>query len=271
MPTHGTRACYVAGCRRPECRAANRAYNNHRNRMAAYGRPTTNLVDATPVREHVQALTAAGMGTRAIAEAAGVSRNTLRALLNGRGHRPPTRRLHPDTAEAILAVRPVPAAHALVDAAGTRRRVQALIVLGWSQAKLATRLGMKPTNFGDLLTSQQVTAATARAVAALYDQLWHVAPPEDTHRDRIAASRARRYAADRGWLPPMAWDDELLDLPDAELEAELERRARAMEDREVRAAQKAYARGDRSPLIVAATREHYRRKAAQRRQRQAAA
>lgn len=72
----------------------------------------------------------------------------------------------------------------------------------------------------------------------------------------------------------MAWDDDLLDLSDTELEAELERRARQMEDREVRAAQKAYSRGDRSPLIVAATREHYRRKATQkrqRRQRQAAA
>ena len=260
MPTHGTRACYVAGCRRPECRAANRAYNNHRNRMAAYGRPTTNLVDATPVREHVQALTAAGMGTRAIAEAAGVSRNTLRALLNGRGHRPPTRRLHPDTAEAILAVRPVPAAHALVDAAGTRRRVQALIVLGWSQAKLATRLGMKPTNFGDLLTLQQVTAATARAVAALYDQLWHVAPPEDTHRDRIAASRARRYAADRGWLPPMAWDDDLIDLPEPDLEAELQRRVTRMTQAELARCYRAHRAGDQSPLIVAAATVYRRRK-----------
>jgi DNA-directed RNA polymerase specialized sigma24 family protein len=32
-------------------------------------------------------------------------------------------------------------------------------------------------------------------------------PPEIEHRDKIAASRARRYAANAGWLPPLALDD----------------------------------------------------------------
>ena len=50
---HGTRANYDAGCRCLRCRAANANYNSTRARATAYGRPTTDLVDAGPARTHV--------------------------------------------------------------------------------------------------------------------------------------------------------------------------------------------------------------------------
>ena len=46
----------------------------------------------------------------------------------------------------------------------------------------------------------------------------------DTATARIAAARARSHAAARGWLPPAAWDDDLIDIPDDQLPAELARR-----------------------------------------------
>ena len=94
--------------------------------------------------------------------------------------------------------------------------MQALVAVGYSQAILAARLGIQRSNFR-LAACDQVTAATARAVRELYDELWDVPPGESTHRARISASRAHNYARARDWALPMAWDDEALDDPDAGL------------------------------------------------------
>ncbi|HXJ28558.1 MAG TPA: hypothetical protein VNH17_22790 [Streptosporangiaceae bacterium] len=157
-------------------------------------------------------LTGSGMGWKRVAELSGLSTGAVsRLLYGGPGDRPPTRRIRPETEAAILAVRPVldlMRDGAPVDGTGTRRRVQALVARGWSQARLAARLGMKPSNLGHLIYRRpMVTAATARAMRDLYEELWDRNPPEEAHRDKIAASRARRYAAERGWPPPLAWDD----------------------------------------------------------------
>jgi hypothetical protein len=74
---------------------------------------------------------------------------------------------------------------------------------------------MSPQNFGTMLTRGQVLAATARAAATLYDELWDVPPATDSHRTRQSASRARNHAAARGWPPPAAWDDDTIDDPAA--------------------------------------------------------
>jgi transcriptional regulator with XRE-family HTH domain len=217
---HGTKACYVfgpdgggdrtRGCRCEACRKANRSSENERNRQIAYGRwqPYT---DAEPVREHLRVLAAAGMGWKRAAALSGVSTGAVSKLLyGGPGDRPPTRRVRPATAAAILAVRPALdtlAGGAETDATGTLRRVRALVARGWSQARIARQLGVGPANLGDMLYRRQaVTAATARAVRDLYARLEQQAPPEGTHREKIAASRARNYAAERGWPPPLAWD-----------------------------------------------------------------
>jgi transcriptional regulator with XRE-family HTH domain len=218
---HGTRACYVfgpdggsdrsRGCRCRPCAGANRAAENERNRQIAYGRWEP-YVDAGPAREHLGVLAASGIGWKRAAMLAGVSTSVVSKILyGGPGSRPPARRIRPETEAAILAVSPSPAllaGKAPVDATGTRRRMQALVACGWSQAKLAARLGVLPGNFGDMIYRRpMVTAATARAAEKLYGELWDKPPPESSHREKIAASRARRYAAARGWPPPLAWDD----------------------------------------------------------------
>jgi len=78
---HGTRARYVcgpaehgqagAGCRCTLCTDANRAAGAHRERMIRYGRWRP-YVDAGAAREHLRAVTAAGIGWKRAAQLAGI-------------------------------------------------------------------------------------------------------------------------------------------------------------------------------------------------------
>lgn len=214
---HGTYACYVLdACRCPDCTKAATIYDRDRLRQHAYGR-WDNYVDADPVRDHVNALRDAGMGYKRIGQIAGVSGSTMTKLLfghyapgpggrNGRGEllRGPAKRVRKDTAEKILAVQLELASKAIIDGADTARRLQALMSIGWSAAKLGHRLGILPSNMTPLLWGQRpVTVETAKAVHALYVELADTAPPESEHRDKIAAARARNYARTNGWVPPL--------------------------------------------------------------------
>ena len=94
-------------------------------------------------------------------------------------------------------------------ACGTQRRLQALMVLGWSLVELGERLGRTRSGMTDLLRQvEHVQWATHTAVRDLYDELWNTRPPEDTADQRRAATRARRRAQREGWALPMAWDDD---------------------------------------------------------------
>lgn len=216
---HGTYSCYVLDrCRCQPCASAHRQYEQQRIRQQAYGR-WDGLVDAQPSREHIRSLMARGMGLKRIVEVSGIAQGTLWKLLYGKrqadGRKVVTARVRPSTEQRILAVRLHLADGATIGAIGTTRRLQALVAIGWSQSKLAYRLGMRPSNLGMMLNRTTVRTSTAAAVRSLYKELWNAPPPEATHRDRIAASRARRFAAARGWAPPLAWDDDDLDNPDA--------------------------------------------------------
>lgn len=97
----------------------------------------------------------------------------------------------------------------LADPAGTRRRLQALVWNGWSLSLLSGRLGCDRTYLRKMLYGGgRVSAATVRRVAALYDELWKQPPPERDVPERGAATKARKYARERGWVPVGAWDDD---------------------------------------------------------------
>lgn len=217
---HGTHAKYVLDkCRCLPCAKANSDYESNRVRQSAYGRWQP-YVDAAPAREHVRALMAAGVGLKQINKTSGVSHGCLWKLIYGKknadGSQRPTTKLRQNTVDRLLAVRPSHLADgARIDATGTRRRVQALVTIGWSQSKLAARLGMLPGNFNKTFTGDRVVVSTARAVTELYDELWDQTPPRATHRDKIAYSRSVNFARARDWLPPLAWDETSIDDPDA--------------------------------------------------------
>src|SRR3954469_18195521 len=46
---------------------------------------------------------------------------------------------------------------------------------------------------------------TAQDVSTLYERLWNSRPPRMTSEQRAAADAAQAQAAERGWLPPLAW------------------------------------------------------------------
>ncbi len=225
---HGTRARYVsgpdergrpgAGCRCARCSAANRADAARRGRLILYGQWQP-FVDAARAREHLAALSAAGIGRRRAAELAGLSQSAVGKLLHGGpGDRPPAQRIRAETERKILAVRAEPeslGAGTLVDATGARRRLQALVAVGYSQSVLASRLGQLRSNFTATMTRERLTAGTVRAVRELYDELWDKRPDQSNHRARISVSRARNHAGARGWPVPLAWDEPEVDDPAA--------------------------------------------------------
>lgn len=273
MREHGTRARYVngpdehdqpgRGCRCDRCREANRvqqAATRMRELRCRWGAEPPAFVAAEPVREHVRRLQAAGMGWKRIAAAAGVAQGTMSKLLFGCR---PSRRVTTATAQRILAVTPdgLVADGAYVDSAGTRRRLQALVAIGYSLTALGRNLGIAPTNMVAMMQRPRVTQWHAREVRALYGRLWNQPPTPVTRGQRGAVTRARAMARRNGWPPPAGWDDDLIDLPDDELAAELRQRAESMDDAEVQACHTArYAHGDISPLVIAGAREYGRRR-----------
>jgi len=96
------------------------------------------------------------------------------------------------------------------DAIGTTRRLQALAALGWAPSELARRTGVNRSTIEHLIKGrvQRTALATVKvkAVAAIYEQLSMSQGPSQMWRDT---------AAKRGWTPPLAWDDDTIDDPDA--------------------------------------------------------
>lgn len=95
----------------------------------------------------------------------------------------------------------------LVDATGTRRRIQALIAIGYRHTVLATELGVSHDVIRKRSIAPKVNRDTAAAVAGLYDRLSMTVPVGRTPGERVAISRARNLAARNGWPPPLAWDN----------------------------------------------------------------
>lgn len=216
---HGYARYKLDNCRCYVCGYANHTYCQARERAIAYG-TWQPYVDAEPARQHVRNLQACGLGTRRIAELAGIERKRITDLVNGRTERGRhyQTKIRPDTAAKLLAIEPTLdnlGSATVIDGTGTRRRIQALIAAGWPQAHLATRLGMTGGNFGRILKDPRVTVRTARAVRALYDQLWRANPLEHGAAP-CGITRAKRYAADRNWAPAGAWDDDTIDDPAAQ-------------------------------------------------------
>ena len=181
---HGTRTAYVKDrCRCTDCTAANTAASRTAIRERTYGRWQPYL-DAGPVREHIAALRGAGIGVERIAQLSGISLSHVRELARqGCGGSRGTQRVHPNTAMRVLSIGIDDASRALhsrVEATGTRRRLQALVAIGWPTELLAAQLGRRPNSLCRSMTGEAVTARTAQDVATLYERLWNLRPPRMT-------------------------------------------------------------------------------------------
>ena len=203
---------------------SHREYARWRARQIAYGRWEP-WADAAAARSHVRRLRTTGASYEALAVAAGVSPMTVHRLLHGK-RRPGDRgrmgrqrlaQVSAEAAQRLLAVTPamVEQVAARRDATGTRRRLQALIAVGYPPAALARWLGVAPRAVVRIVrgTTATVSPALHAAVCDLYDRQWDVAPPGQTLTERRAAAAARALAAGHGWPAPMGLDDSRIDDP----------------------------------------------------------
>ena len=199
---HGSLTAYAKhGCRCEPCRAAAARASKAWRRDHYLG--IVKLVDAQPLKDHVAMLMASGMSFRAIALTAGyTSRNALADSMT-------RSRVRPATMARILAVNPKRdnRRDGYVDATGSRRRLQALAVNGYSTRYLAGRLGHKhAATVQDIASGKTPTVRyrTMDAIRDLYEQLW----------DRPGGNaRSASIARAKGWLPALAWDDDVIDDP----------------------------------------------------------
>lgn len=197
---HGTRPCYVRGCRRPECCAANYQYMS-RIRLE-YHRGQQRRIDSTQTRSHIDRLYAAGWSQAQIAREADVAHRVIGAVSRGQ------KTVAKQTALGVLSILiGPPPAERDVDATGTIRRVRALVAIGWPIAQIAPKVGLYPTGLATISRGvPHVRATTADRVAREYRRLSRTPGP---------SNRARNDARRKVWAPPAAWDDERLDDPTA--------------------------------------------------------
>ena len=183
----------------------------------AYGQwSPLELREPDSARTHVQGLQRFGLSLEAISERACLSPSLLAALVYP-GHQRWGAKITAETMYRLLAVTfdldALPGTRHIA-AAGTSRRLQALAVLGWPLSTLAAQLGVTPQAVASYRRRPTVSVETARTVRGLYDQTSMCTGPST--RSALAALRA-------GWVPPLAWDEDTIDDPDAtpELDQEL--------------------------------------------------
>jgi plasmid maintenance system antidote protein VapI len=98
----------------------------------------------------------------------------------------------------------------LVDATGTKRRVQALMLMGWLAHEIATALGMQSTQaVTNLLARSEVRRDTAERVKVVYRKMWRMWLNGDLQHlmDDPMRQRGIRQAVAKGWLPGAVWDE----------------------------------------------------------------
>jgi hypothetical protein len=188
-----------------------------RRRLIAYGQWQP-FVDASPVREHVQAIRAAGMSLAGIVKYTGVNSGSLDHLLYGKAPYPPAVKIRTENAEALLAYWPKLDDYddgAVIDGTGTRRRIQALAAAGWPSNAIHAHVNhVTHKAIERLRTCDRVTARTARAVRDFYERVAEQTAEAHGVTPWIAG-RTRTYARKYSYANAMAWDDDTIDDPNA--------------------------------------------------------
>jgi hypothetical protein len=99
-----------------------------------------------------------------------------------------------------------------IDSTGTIRRIRALQALGWRFMDIDTAMGCDPNSPNasrchNYTHHPKVHIDNALAVAAVYERLSMTFGP---------SAALRRMAPRKGWAPPLCWDEDTIDDPDAE-------------------------------------------------------
>lgn len=161
---HGDRLRYLAGCRCFMCRRANSDYERDRKAARLAG-DWNGCVDASRAREHLRALSKAGVGKRAVAAASDVAVSVVDAVRGGR-----KARIRARTERRLLAVTvEMMSDGALTSARPALQMIEALRTEGFSKAELARRLGYASPALQ--FKGTRMRARSAARIAALYSRI----------------------------------------------------------------------------------------------------
>jgi hypothetical protein len=145
----------------------------------------------------------AGLTASQVAREAGVEVSTIRRLLAGQ------KSIRRATADKILGVPPgVRPSRGDVPSLGATRRVRALYALGHFNWAIAESAGISRDAVWALAQGAWPTIKVAvdDGVRRAYDEL---------SMQTGASWKTQRLAERRGWVPPLAWDDDVIDDPRA--------------------------------------------------------
>lgn len=173
---------------------------------------------AQPVRDHVNALRAAGMSPARISERTGVGVGTLNYLLFGEPGYPVPAQIRTESAQILMAFWPALndyADGARIDETATLRRIQALATMGWLPTEIAKRTPLSKHTFFNMRPGRRVTAAVARVVRDFYQE-YADKPAEDCGVSQRSARYSRTWAKANGYAAPIAWDDDTIEDANAE-------------------------------------------------------
>lgn len=135
---HGTRLRYMSGCRCDLCRKANSSYENERQKARKQG-DWNGVVSAAKAQAHLNKLSAAGVGRRAVAAATDIAETVLLEIRSGR-----KTQIRGRTERKILAVSVAAASDAaLTDAAPSWKLIDEMIEGGYTRGRIAHELGRK--------------------------------------------------------------------------------------------------------------------------------
>lgn len=158
------------------------------------------LVDAAPVRAHLQQLSRRGIGYKSAADAASAARSVVGGVLRGE-----VTQLRADTARRILAVdEGARAGGALVSSARQRRLIDKLLDRGFTRAELAELLGYKSPAL-QLGARGKTTARTLAAVEKLWRRVerGELTPSPafvDSDDSLVRIGRLRARGVSQSWL-----------------------------------------------------------------------
>ncbi len=160
--------------------------------------------------EHIARLRAAGCSLQQVADDSGIHLDSVSLI--ARGQRLSISRnteymlLHVPIPEGFIQAPSRRQGKQRIPNVGTRRRLQALAVHGYTLEHLASELGVTVTPVAAWIQKDYVAPESARRVAELFDRLQMVPGP---------SQRASKVALGKGWAPPFAWDEDSIDDPDA--------------------------------------------------------
>lgn len=201
-------------CKRPNCQnvappraQGRRGYcQKHWNLL-----PDRGYIPSPPVADRIRELRSVGYSMADISELTGLDKTTLDRIVAGR-----RKQVQVNTYLMLMGV-PSPSTFVAkgvhnqgrlrIPNVGTRRRLRALAAIGYSLEHLAKEFGVTVTPVHQWMTRDHVAPETACRVRDVFERLQALPGPSNN-----AALRAKA----KGWPPPMAWDEDTIDDPDAE-------------------------------------------------------